>query len=103
MFFLAPQTVYPSGSALVDHISTSTIFTTSKTIAYEISTKSRDVSLMSSSPKPTGNDFGIEEGSGIEEESGNVSDLNLLLISTVTVGGKCIESQCMSSNNIINF
>ena len=93
MYFLASQTVYLSGSALVDHISASTIFTPSKTIAYEISTKSREVSLMCSSPQPTGNDFGKEEGSGIEEGFGNVSDLNLLLISTVTVGGKCIESQ----------
>ena len=44
-----------------------------------------DVSLMSSSPKPTDNDFGIEEGSGDE------SNLNLLLISTVTLGGKCLQ------------
>ena len=48
-------------------------------------------SLMSSSPKTTDNDFGMEEGSGIGEGSGNDFNLNLLLTSTVTLGGKCME------------
>ena len=73
-----------SVSALVDDISAANISTTSKTM-------SRDLSLMNSSPKPTGNDVGIEDEPDIDEGSGNDSDLNLLLISTVTLGGKCME------------
>ena len=105
--------VFPSTSALVDDISAATI---SK--AYNIiSTMSRNVLLMSSSPKPTGNDldikdepdidegsslmslspkptgidFGVEDEPDIDEGSGDDSNLNLLLTSTVTLGGKCME------------
>ena len=92
MYFPAPQTVFPSGSSLVDNISAATNSQTSKNSAYIISTMPREVSLMSSSPKSTGNDFGIEEGSGIDEGSGDDSNLNLLLLaSTVTLGGKCMQ------------
>ena len=90
VYFPALQTVYSSGSALIDHTPASTISATSKNINYEISTMPRHVSLMSSSPGPTDNDFAKEEESGMEEGSGNESNLNLLLISTVTLGGKCI-------------
>ena len=48
-------------------------------------------SLMSSSPKLTGNDFDIEDKPDIDEGSGNDSNLNLLLTSTVTLGGKCMN------------
>ena len=118
MYFPALQTVFPSESALVVNISAATISTTSKTSAYIISTMYMDISLMSSLPKPTGDDFGIEdelnidEGSSlmslspkltgidfdiedepdIDEGSGNDSILNyLLLTSTVTLGGKCMN------------
>ena len=72
-----------SGSTLVGNISEATISTTSLTM-------SKDVSLMNSSPKPTGNDFDIEEEPDVDEGSGKDSNLNLLLTSTVTLGGKCM-------------
>ena len=74
---------------MVDNISAATISRTSIIM-------SRDISVMNSSPKPTGNDgsgndFGKEDEPDIDEGSGNDSDLNLLLTSTITLGGKCME------------
>ena len=94
MYFPAPQTPYPSRSALGDHISASDFFTTSEIAAYEIpTTMSTDVSLMSSSPKPTGIDFDIEDEPGIDEGSGSESNLSLILITIVTLSGKCMEKK----------
>ena len=90
MYFSALQTASPSESALVDSISAATISKTSKTCANIISTMYMDVSFMSSSPKPTDDDFDIEDEPDIDKGSGDDSN-PLLLSSTVTLGGKCMN------------